>query len=212
MPVLGNLAIRYSAGDSDLPDGPTKSEELFTKALALNPDNENILFNAGSFYARMGIWRKAGQFFTKAVEINPANIMARIYLGKVQKQIESQENAQNLLKEQSAHFDAGMQLLKDKKYDQALAEFSRDIEINPEYDRSYFNIALIYSIQGKFGQAIPIYEKAIQYNDMETPAMNNLGIIYYKQGKREQAKMLFERSLKLRPNQPRIQRMLDSLK
>jgi tetratricopeptide (TPR) repeat protein len=210
--VLGNLAIRYSADNSGLPDGPERSEILYNKALALDPDNENILFNAGSFYARMGIWQKAGQFFSKTVELNPSNIMARIYLSKVQKQLDSQAGAQKLLKEQSAHFDAGTEFLKKKQYDQALVEFSRDIEINPEYDRSYFHMGLIYSIQGKFDKAIPLYEKAIECNTKETAAMNNLGIIYYKMGKREKAKFLFEQSLSLRPNQPRIQRMLDDVK
>jgi Flp pilus assembly protein TadD len=73
-------------------------------------------------------------------------------------------------------------------------------------------MGLIYSIQGSFDKAIPMYEKAIENNSKETSAMNNLGIIYYKMGRREDAKTLFERSLELRPNQPRIQRMLDDIK
>jgi tetratricopeptide (TPR) repeat protein len=218
-PLLGNLAIRYGSDASDLPDGPQKAEELFNKALSLNPENDQMFLNAGSFYARIGVWAKAAEYFDKAIALNPANIAARIYRSRVQDEIDKAASYQNQLKEKTAHFDAGRKLLDEKQFDQAMEEFNKDIELNPNSDRSYFHVGLIYSIKGDmakdrsyYQKAIPFYEKAAGINPRDIAAINNLGLCYIITGDKSKARAAFEQSLQINPDQDRIKKMMEKLK
>ncbi len=72
---LGNLYF-----DSDLPE---KSIAAYEKALALNPDNADVLTDQGVMYRKNGKFDKAIQCFDKAVGVNPKHEIARFNKGIV---------------------------------------------------------------------------------------------------------------------------------
>lgn len=72
---LGNLYF-----DSDLPE---KSIAAYDKALALNPDNADVLTDQGVMYRKVGKYDKAVQCFDKAVSVNPRHEIARFNKGIV---------------------------------------------------------------------------------------------------------------------------------
>jgi tetratricopeptide (TPR) repeat protein len=93
VPVLGSAAVMWS-GDTKTPDAVMKAQECFDRAAALDPANGAVIFSAGSFYARIGAWRKAYWLLSRAVKLNPANVTAGVYMEKVQKELEKQDNYQ----------------------------------------------------------------------------------------------------------------------
>jgi cytochrome c-type biogenesis protein CcmH/NrfG len=72
---LGNLCF-----DADLPE---KSIAAYDKALALNPDNADVLTDQGVMYRKAGKYDKAVQCFDKAVAVNPKHEIARFNKGIV---------------------------------------------------------------------------------------------------------------------------------
>jgi cytochrome c-type biogenesis protein CcmH/NrfG len=72
---LGNLCF-----DADLPE---KAIAAYDKALALNPDNADVLTDQGVMYRKAGKFDKAIQCFDKAVVINPKHEIARFNKGIV---------------------------------------------------------------------------------------------------------------------------------
>jgi cytochrome c-type biogenesis protein CcmH/NrfG len=72
---LGNLYF-----DSDLPE---KAIAAYEKALALNPNNADVLTDQGVMYRRSGKFDKAIQCFDKAVGVNPKHEIARFNKGIV---------------------------------------------------------------------------------------------------------------------------------
>lgn len=72
---LGNLYF-----DSDLPE---KSIAAYEKALALNPNNADVLTDQGVMYRKSGKFDKAIQCFDKAVGVNPKHEIARFNKGIV---------------------------------------------------------------------------------------------------------------------------------
>jgi tetratricopeptide (TPR) repeat protein len=236
VPVLTNVAIRYGS-DETIENGPLKAEELFNRAAILQPDNDMVLFNIGSFYGRFGFYDKALEYFDKAIKKNPSNLMAKIYYNSIIKEIEKQQKeqpqqssaattsggiagagqSQNVIAAptiaiNNEHFEAGKKLLEQKKLKQAITEFSNDIELNPTLDRSYFHIGYIYSMRNEIHKAIPFYENALTKNPNNTSTLNNLGLCYYRTYNRQKAKECFEKSLKINPDQDRIKKLYDELK
>jgi tetratricopeptide (TPR) repeat protein len=209
--TLGNTAIIWS-NDFETPEAPQKAEELFNKALLVDPENELLYFNAGSFYGRIGALDRAAQMFEKSSQLNPGNIMSRIYLSRVKQELEKKEAYASQQKEQSAHYEKAREYFAAKDYDNAIAEFNRDIQQNPALDRSYFHLGLIHSMRNEIELAVPYYEKAVEYNKKSIPAINNLGLCYLKLKMKARAREMFELSLSLDPNQERVKKTLAGLK
>ena len=72
---LGNLCF-----DSDFPE---KAIAAYEKALALNPNNADVLTDLGVMYRKSGKFDKAVQSFDKAVAVNPKHEIARFNKGIV---------------------------------------------------------------------------------------------------------------------------------
>ncbi|MCX5883168.1 MAG: tetratricopeptide repeat protein [Deltaproteobacteria bacterium] len=72
---LGNLCF-----DADLPE---KAIVAYDKALALNPNNADVLTDQGVMYRKAGKYDKAVQCFDKAVAVNPKHEIARFNKGIV---------------------------------------------------------------------------------------------------------------------------------
>lgn len=223
VPILTNVAIKLGS-DETIENGALIAEKLFNKAVALQPNNDMVLFNIGSFYGRYGFYEKALSYFEKAIQKNPTNLTAKLYynmslkeLKNKQKQEPPSTQTQNEATPfattiNNEHFEMGTKLLQQKKLKQAISEFSKDIEINPLLDRSYFHIGFIYSIKNEIHKAIPFYENALTKNPNNTSTLNNLGLCYYRTYNRQKAKECFEKSLKINPNQDRIKKLYDELK
>jgi cytochrome c-type biogenesis protein CcmH/NrfG len=72
---LGNLCF-----DSDLPD---KAIAAYDKALALNPNNADVLTDQGVMYRKAGKYDKAVQSFDKAIAVDHKHEIARFNKGIV---------------------------------------------------------------------------------------------------------------------------------
>ncbi len=72
---LGNLCF-----DADLPD---KAIAAYDKALALKPDNADVLTDQGVMYRKAGKFDKALACFDKAIAVNPKHEIARFNKGIV---------------------------------------------------------------------------------------------------------------------------------
>ena len=72
---LGNLYF-----DSDLPE---KAIAAYKEALAINPDNADVLTDMGVMYRKSGKYDKAVQSFDKAVGVDPKHEIARFNKGIV---------------------------------------------------------------------------------------------------------------------------------
>ncbi|MFH1440728.1 MAG: tetratricopeptide repeat protein [Candidatus Omnitrophota bacterium] len=85
-------------------------------------------------------------------------------------------------------------------YEQAISDFTKAIEINPNDAHGYNNRGLIYEIKGSYDQAIADFNKAIEINpDFEGPYCNR-GNTYFDIGNYDQALADFSKDIELHPN------------
>ena len=83
---------------------------------------------------------------------------------------------------------------------QAMFDFNKAIEINPDDTNAYTDRGVIYAEQGDLTQAISDFNKAIAINPKNEKAYCNRGIAYYQQGNPPQALLDYNKAIEINPN------------
>jgi superkiller protein 3 len=82
-------------------------------------------------------------------------------------------------------------------FDQALEEYQKTIEINPDYAKGYYNIGSVFRQQKKMEEAIASFQKALEINPKYAAAHYALGVIYYEKQEVKLAIEHFDQAEKL---------------
>ncbi len=93
----------------------------------------------------------------------------------------------------------GVVYRSQENLNQALLDYSRAIEINPDYDQAYYNRGIVYRSQENLNQAILDYNRAIEINPNYADAYNNRGVAYRHQGNLNQAILDFSQAIEINP-------------
>jgi tetratricopeptide (TPR) repeat protein len=93
----------------------------------------------------------------------------------------------------------GKALLHKKRFDEALDNLLKAIQIDPNYIEARLNLGFVYETNGDTDKAIEQYRKAIQINPSFAKAYNNLGVSLLKQDKTDEAIQNIQKALQLDP-------------
>lgn len=101
-----------------------------------------------------------------------------------------------------AHTFLGWSLSHQGKYDEAIAECLKAIELDPDYGNPYNDIGAYYIEKDMYDEAIPYLEKAIEAKncDYYQLAHFNLGRVYVKKERYLKALDEFKKVLEIDPN------------
>jgi putative inorganic carbon (HCO3(-)) transporter len=89
---------------------------------------------------------------------------------------------------------------KEKKFDKAIENYVKAINLNPNSFGAYNNLGNIMFLLNNMDEAIKLYKKSIELNPKQVDARVNLGIAYYFKGKIDLAAEQFNEVLKIAPN------------
>jgi Tfp pilus assembly protein PilF len=98
------------------------------------------------------------------------------------------------------HLDHGGDCLDKGKYDDAIAEYDKAIEINPNVAIAYTNRGLAYGRKGEVDRAIADYTKAIALDPNFVLAYALRGGAYKHKGDKEQAIVDYRKALEINPS------------
>jgi tetratricopeptide (TPR) repeat protein len=84
-------------------------------------------------------------------------------------------------------------------YDQAIANFSKAIELIPGLVNAYNNRGNAYYRKGLYDEAIADYDKAIELDPTYTDPYNNRGYSYYRKGLYDRAIASYDKAVKIDP-------------
>jgi tetratricopeptide (TPR) repeat protein len=99
--------------------------------------------------------------------------------------------------EAEEHFWQGIEYRRQEKNDLAMEEFTRAIELDPEYDLAYYNRALLYYFSGELERSLLEYNKALGLSPDNPYWRYERGFLYLELGEREKAIVDLERSLEI---------------
>ena len=99
--------------------------------------------------------------------------------------------------EAEEHFYLGIEYRRQGNNDSAIQEFTRAIEIEPEYYYAYYNRVLVYYQSGELESSLADYNKAIELQPDNAYWTFERGFLYLELGDREKAIIDLEKSLEL---------------
>jgi tetratricopeptide (TPR) repeat protein len=96
-------------------------------------------------------------------------------------------------------YDSGVKYLGEKKYDLAISEFNKSLEIYPVSAATYNNRGFAYAKKGRYDLAISDFTKALEIEPNGPQAYYNRGITYVIKGQFDTALLDLNKCLNLDP-------------
>ncbi len=119
---------------------------------------------------------------------------------QAQKNLEKAEKKKQSSAEVQALFDSGLQLAAQGKQEEAIAQFQKALEKDPEQSNIMGTMADSYSKLGKNDEALTIYQKAIAVSPTNAALYNNMGALLSKMGKSAESQEAFQKAADLDPS------------
>ncbi len=85
-------------------------------------------------------------------------------------------------------------------YNDALSDFAKVIELDPNHAEAYYWRGDLYTMTGKFTESISDYTKAIKNNPKYAVAYHHRGYVYANVGNSEEAKKDLLKAIELDPS------------
>ena len=109
------------------------------------------------------------------------------------------------------HFLKGSSLYNLGSYEEAIVDYEKCLEINPNSAESYFELGNIYQNTKKTHEAETYYNLAISKKENYVEAIANLGKLYKDIGDFNKSREYLENAIEINPNFPRAFNFLGSL-
>ena len=107
------------------------------------------------------------------------------------------------LPHRAINYDSPLANFEKSDFSEAIAGFSKIIELDPQDAIAYYNRGLAHFNIGKFDEAISDYSKAIQINPKFSEAYNNRGFVLVNMGEVEKAIADYTLAIQSDPNNGR---------
>lgn len=101
------------------------------------------------------------------------------------------------------HYNLGLELASEKKYEEAEAEYRMAIKIYPDDSTYHWYLAYALNEQNKSDEAAVEYRESIRIDPNDASARNNLGLILYRKGQYTEAEAEYREAIRLEPNKAR---------
>jgi Tfp pilus assembly protein PilF len=202
-------------------DRPAEAERLFSRALALAPDDAVAHALFARFQLSRGLGPQAAYLISQALELDPDCTEALVVRGKILGQRglygESRvvlEKAVALDRENAdAQHELGIWFFRVNLFDQAARRFEAAVALRPQWTRSLDYLALCLEMLGEGERAEKIYCDALDAQAESGPFFDptldyNYGRFLLKQGRLEESLPYLDRAVELFPRRrgPRYQR------
>ena len=171
--------------------------KAFESALAIEPNNYEILHYLGMSYASDSSWNKAVEVYNRSLALKPDNIELLYSLAIVYFKLNQWENAVEPLKSvislspqhARAHEVLGKVYVKLRQYTEAVDILKKAIELKPNAAGNYYELGNAHLNLKSYPEAIDFFNKAIQFGppDFADPHFG-LGTAYLRIGNREKSR------------------------
>lgn len=106
------------------------------------------------------------------------------------------------------YYVEGVKSSRNGKWDLAIAQFEKALQIDPDYSLVYTELGIAYAKKAFFDKSISLFQTAIQKDAENVVAHYNLGAIYEGKGTWSQAIQEYMKVVSLDPNNVEVRRRL----
>ena len=98
------------------------------------------------------------------------------------------------------YFNSGLTLYHQQKYDEAITQFKKAIEIKPDYAEAYYRCGLALSQLGQYDEAIAQFKKTIEIKPDYAEAYYRCGLALSQLGQYDEAIAQFKKTIEIKPD------------
>ncbi len=120
-------------------------------------------------------------------------------LEQYRREMEKAEERLAASAEVKAAFNAGLELSRAGQYEEAIAEFQKALDKDPEQANIVANMADSYSKLEKNEEALKAYQRAIELDPNEAAFHTNMGVLLSQMGKMDESQEAFKKAAELNP-------------
>ncbi|WP_457318923.1 polysaccharide deacetylase family protein [Stenotrophomonas sp. P5_B8] len=95
--------------------------------------------------------------------------------------------------------DRGLQLYREKRYDEAAAQFTEALKLRPDFAQAANNLGFVYYRQQRYAEAARWLENTLKIDPSRAVAHLNLGDAYFHAGDKAKARQAYTTYLALQP-------------
>jgi tetratricopeptide (TPR) repeat protein len=214
----------YGLGSVYLQRQKTKeARESFERALKLQASYPGTIPNAwnnlGILSAREGDAAAAIDFFQRALQIDPAHLIALVNLGNAYRQQKEWGEAKKVLQrafevepdDPEVNYSLGMVCAQLDESDRAYEYLKRAVELRPVYPEALNNLGVLYLRTRRPEEAVHSFEESIRVAPEYDQSYLNLARVYAIEGQREKARDVLLELLKQHPDHAQAKAQLNQL-
>jgi len=153
-----------------------KARAAFAKMFDVPPDSASSYLFTARMLLRQDFGSVAEEYGRKAVALDPKLPLAHQLLGEL--------------------------YLYESRIDDAIAEFKKELEVNPGNAAGYYKLADAYSRAQKFDEAERLLQRSVWLDPTATGPYILLGKVLEKKGEAQLAVRALQRALAMEPNNP----------
>jgi tetratricopeptide (TPR) repeat protein len=200
-----------------------EARESFEHVLKLQASYPGTIPNAwnnlGILSAREGDTAAAIEFFQRALQIDPAHLIALLNLGNAYRQRKEWAEAKKTLQrvfdigpdDPEVNYSLGMVCAQLEESDRAYEFLKRAVELRPVYPEALNNLGVLYLRTRRPVEAIHSFEESIRVAPEYDQSYLNLARVFAIQGEREKARQVLLQLLKQHPNHAQAKAALEQL-
>jgi len=99
----------------------------------------------------------------------------------------------------AAHNGLGLALFHQGRADEAISQFVKALELDPNWFQPNYNLGVVFAQKGQFDEAVTYFNKSLANYPNLPDARNNLGVILLRKGRVDEAIPQFVKALEINP-------------
>jgi len=186
--------------------------QFFEKAIELDPTFSMAFYCLARVYRNSAEIRAAAEALMKAKAYSQkASDKERLYIeadysNAIEKDPQKQlrilkDIVRKFPREKRGHYELGRHYQDRKKlFDQAIEEYHKALDLDPEYGDAMNNLAYTYSDMGNFEKAIEYFEMYASVFPSDANPIDSMGEVYLRMGKLDEAEAKYKEVLEVKPD------------
>jgi tetratricopeptide (TPR) repeat protein len=202
--ILNDLAGAYWFGGA-----MEKAESVWKRALAVNPNNVDVLNNLGVLASRKKHYPQAAEFFQRAAEQMPSGAESHLKLGETYLEMGLRDQAEPQLRaavtfaprNTQARNELGQILFEENLLDEAEEQFRASVRVEPNA-HAYDYLGAINIRRRAVEEAERDFRAALSLDESDSDAHYGLGYLYKAAGRKTEALSQYQAGLVKDPTNP----------
>jgi tetratricopeptide (TPR) repeat protein len=202
--------LLQQAASADLTTNAAWREYLIRRALEFDPDNTDAMYELASVFRVLRRYAEAMELLERHRRLVPGDFQVLADIGRCLSGLQRFAEAESVLRralegldDANTRYDIGFVLDRLGLAAEAVAEYQRALDRNPNHRDALNNLGVDFARQGRLPQAARQFERLVAIDPANADAHTNLGGVFIAQGARHLAAREFREALRLNPDHAR---------